>query len=93
MDAGQSDTLDFAFIDADKRGNSSYYNLLLKLVRVGGVIAVDNVLWYGRVAYDEDKTPKTIAIRQFNKQVLEDQRVHASLQTIGDGMLLIRRLQ
>lgn len=39
--------------DADKRGNSSYYNLLLKLVRVGGVIAVDNVLWYGRVAYDE----------------------------------------
>lgn len=41
----------------------------------------------------QDKTPKTIAIRQFNKQVLEDQRVHASLQTIGDGMLLIRRLQ
>ncbi|KAK9792949.1 hypothetical protein WJX73_004935 [Symbiochloris irregularis] len=92
LDNGQADSFDFAFIDADKKGYLQYYQLLIKLVRVGGVIAADNTLWYGQVADPEDTTPNTEAIREFNRTVSDDKRVSTSLIPVGDGIHLIRRL-
>ena len=91
IDAHQQQTFDFAFIDADKGNYLTYYELCLKLLRPGGVIAIDNVLWSGDVA-DESKTDAdTQAIRQLNEQVYRDARVDISLLPIGDGLTLARR--
>jgi predicted O-methyltransferase YrrM len=82
---------DFAFIDADKRGYQAYFELCLKLVRPGGCIAVDNVLFYGKVA-DESATDKaTLALRKFNADLMADERVAFSIVLIGDGMALCRK--
>jgi predicted O-methyltransferase YrrM len=88
---GLESTFDFMFIDADKEAYIDYYELGLRLVRVGGVIAVDNTLWYGRVADPEDQEPDTAAIRAFNRLLAADGRVELSLVPIGDGMTLCRR--
>lgn len=90
--AGEAGTFDFIFIDADKSNYSLYYQLSLQLLRVGGVIAVDNVLWNGKVADSNVNDTQTRAIRTFNKQVHEDTRVFISMLPIGDGMTLIRKL-
>uniref|UniRef100_A0A0D3GWF9 Caffeoyl-CoA O-methyltransferase n=1 Tax=Oryza barthii TaxID=65489 RepID=A0A0D3GWF9_9ORYZ len=79
-------------IDGDKRMYEEYYELLLKLVRVGGLIVIDNVLWYGRVADPLVNDRKTISIRNFNKKLLEDNRVSISMVPIGDGMTICRKL-
>jgi predicted O-methyltransferase YrrM len=82
---------DFAFIDADKRGYQAYFELCLQLVRAGGCIAVDNVLFYGKVA-DEAATDKaTLALRKFNADLMADERVAFSIVPIGDGMALCRK--
>uniref|UniRef100_A0A0E0LRB1 Caffeoyl-CoA O-methyltransferase n=1 Tax=Oryza punctata TaxID=4537 RepID=A0A0E0LRB1_ORYPU len=92
IDGGEANSYDFAFVDADKRMYEEYYELLLKLVRVGGLIVIDNVLWYGRVADPLVNDRKTISIRNFNKKLLEDNRVSISMVPIGDGMTICRKL-
>ncbi|CAO2164375.1 unnamed protein product [Urochloa humidicola] len=92
LDCGEASSYDFAFVDADKRMYEEYFELLLKLVRVGGLIVMDNVLWYGRVADPLVDDQKTISIRNFNKRVLEDKRVDISMVPIGDGMTICRKL-
>jgi caffeoyl-CoA O-methyltransferase len=89
--AGATETFDFAFIDADKANYGTYYEYALKLVRRGGLIAIDNVLWSGQVIDLSDETPDTVAIRALNEKVHGDERVDAVLVPIGDGLTLARK--
>lgn len=91
VQAGHAGTYDFAFIDADKENQITYYERCMALVRQGGVIAADNTLWKGRVADDLDQSTTTEAIRAFNKHVVTDQRVDMSLVPIADGLTLARK--
>jgi predicted O-methyltransferase YrrM len=85
-------SLDFAFIDADKGGYATYFELCLQLVRPGGCIAVDNVLFYGRVA-DPARTDKaTAAVRAFNAALAAREGVAYCIVPIGDGVALCRKL-
>jgi predicted O-methyltransferase YrrM len=89
---GEANTFDFAFIDADKNNYAAYYDRCFQLVRSGGLILVDNVLWYGRVAdpaMNEDK--RTQAIKDLNQQIYHDDRVQISLIPIGDGLTIARK--
>lgn len=90
---GGAGSFDFAFIDADKGGYADYYAKALELVRPGGLIAVDNVLWGGSVADPTRTDDDTQAIREFNRQALRDERVDLSLLPLGDGLTLLRRRQ
>lgn len=85
------DRFDLAYIDADKTGYDAYYERALELVRPGGLIALDNMLWGGSVADPENRKPDTLAIRALNEKVGRDPRVTPSLVPIGDGLLLARR--
>jgi predicted O-methyltransferase YrrM len=85
---GQAGTFDFAFIDADKGNYENYYDRALQLVRSGGLIAIDNVLWGGRVADAQDQDKITNTIRAFNRKLAEDDRVWLSLVPIADGLTL-----
>ena len=89
--AGQEGSFDFAFIDADKRGYAGYFETCLRLVRPGGVIAIDNVLWYGAVADEGDTGKATLALRQLNDALLVDERIDLSVLPVGDGVALCRR--
>jgi predicted O-methyltransferase YrrM len=89
---GQAGSFDFAFIDADKRNYANYYERALALLRPGGLIAVDNVLWDGAVANPEDHEPDTEAIRAFNSMLRADSRVASTLATVGDGLALACKL-
>ncbi len=82
-------SFDFIFIDADKQNYPLYYEQSLKLLRRGGLLAVDNTLWSGSVANPENTEPATRAIRRFNEMVKNDNRVTKSLVPIGDGLTLI----
>jgi predicted O-methyltransferase YrrM len=90
---GQENTFDFAFIDADKNNYSNYYERALKLIRPGGLIAIDNVLWSGKVADPKDTDKRTISIREFNQKLHQDPRVSISLLPIADGLTLAMKLQ
>ena len=79
---------DFAFIDADKTNYQKYYERCLKLLRRGGIIAIDNTLWYGNVINRRDQTADTRAIRAFNRRLRSDRRVEIALVPIGDGLTL-----
>jgi predicted O-methyltransferase YrrM len=92
IDQGRSGAFDFAFIDADKTGYDTYYEAALKLLRPGGVIAIDNVLWSGKVADPADQTDDTLALRALNKKIHADPRVDATLVPIGDGLTLAMKL-
>ncbi len=85
---GEQNTFDFAFIDADKSNYDSYYEKSLQLVRPGGLIAIDNMLWYGRVADPDMQDNRTKRIRALNEKVRDDKRVMMSLLPVGDGLLL-----
>lgn len=89
---GESQSFDFAFIDADKGNYAAYYERCLGLVRKGGVIAVDNALWEGKVCDPSQNDESTTAIRDLNEQVARDPRVSACLLPIGDGLLLAQKL-
>jgi caffeoyl-CoA O-methyltransferase len=89
LDDGAEKTFDFIFIDADKQNYIMYYEMSLRLLRKGGIIAVDNTLWSGAVADPENSEPGTRAIRRFNEMLKQDDRVSISLLTIGDGLTLI----
>ncbi|HEV2674310.1 MAG TPA: class I SAM-dependent methyltransferase [Aliidongia sp.] len=85
------DGFDLAFIDADKTSYDAYYEACLKLVRPGGVLALDNMLWSGAVADMTDMQPDTLALRTLNAKIKADERVDMSLLPIGDGLMLARR--
>ncbi|KKJ01086.1 class I SAM-dependent methyltransferase [Prochlorothrix hollandica] len=91
LDEGQRNTFDFAFIDADKANYGTYYEQCLALVRPGGLIVIDNVLWGGKVIDTADDRPNTQAIRTFNAQLLQDDRVDLSLIPVADGLTLARK--
>jgi len=88
--AGETGTYDFAFIDADKTAYDAYYERCLDLLRQGGVIAIDNVLWSGSVARPA-KTADTRALQALNDKLHRDERVDLSLLPIGDGLALARK--
>ncbi len=90
-DTDQHDFWDLAFIDADKQNYEPYFERLLILVRPGGVILVDNVLWDGQVVDPDDKDTDTRAIRSFNRARLTDQRIDLSMVPIGDGLTIARK--
>ena len=89
--AGQGESFDFAFIDADKQAYPDYYERCLSLLRRGGVVAIDNALWDGKVALPSKTDRDTVAIRAVNARAVADSRVTASLIPIGDGLLLARK--
>ena len=89
--AGEAGRFDFAFIDADKENYVGYYERCLKLVRAGGLIAVDNVLWGGKVADPAVDDKDSRAIRALNDQLKSDKRVSLSVVPIGDGLTLARK--
>ena len=91
IEAGHEGTYDFAFIDADKAGYAGYYERCLRLLRPGGLIAVDNVLWNGSVIDPGAGDADTEAIREFNERLHADSRVDLSLLPLGDGLTLCRR--
>ncbi len=88
---GEQGRYDFAFIDADKGNYLNYYERIIRLLRPGGVIAVDNVLWDGAVIDKKDKSKDTVAIREFNAALHRDQRIELSMVPIGDGLTLARK--
>ena len=85
---GQAGTFDFAFIDADKENYEAYFERSLQLVRNGGLIVIDNVLWSGRVADPQVQDTNTTALRSFNDKLRKDPRVTLSVVPIGDGLTL-----
>jgi predicted O-methyltransferase YrrM len=86
--SGQGNQFDFVFIDADKTNYANYYERALVLLRPGGLIGVDNVLWYGRVIDSSFDDPDTQAIRAFNEQLRSDDRVWLSMLPVRDGLTL-----
>ena len=85
---GQANTFDFVFIDADKSNYPNYYERSLQLIRPGGVIALDNVLWSGRVADPSETQKRTERIRALNQSLHSDDRIEVSLLPIADGLTL-----
>jgi predicted O-methyltransferase YrrM len=88
---GAGETFDFAFIDADKANYPNYYELCLQLVRPGGAIGIDNVLWYGKVADPTVTDSRTEILRQLNRAIHQDDRVEISMLPIGDGLTIARK--
>ena len=88
---GHAGTFDFVFIDADKEGYDAYYERALVLLRTGGLIALDNTLWEGKVLDAAVTDPDTEAIRALNTKLTGDERVTLSLVPVGDGLTLARK--
>ena len=84
-------SFDFAFIDADKSSYDAYYERCLRLIRPGGLIALDNMLWNGNVANAKLHDADTDALRALNAKIRDDARVDCSLLTVGDGVMLARK--
>ncbi|AZZ93235.1 O-methyltransferase [Hahella sp. KA22] len=91
LDEGHARTFDFAFIDADKTNYDNYYEACLRLLRPGGLIAVDNVLWDGKVADPTERDDDTCAIRALNEKLMRDKRIDYSMVPIADGVSLARK--
>ena len=88
LKANQAGTFDFAFIDADKTNYQNYYERALQLLRAGGLIAIDNTIWSGKVANRNVNDADTVAIRLLNEKLHRDERVSLSMLTVGDGLTL-----
>ena len=86
-----ANSFDFAFIDADKSNYDGYYESCLKLVRAGGLILLDNMLWSGKVAQPDVHDRDTDALRALNAKIRDDARVDACLLTVGDGVMVARK--
>ncbi|MDG2196167.1 MAG: class I SAM-dependent methyltransferase [SAR324 cluster bacterium] len=91
LQAGGQESVDLAFIDADKTSYKEYYEYCLQLVRPGGLILVDNVLWSGQVADASNHDKDTEALRIFNAALSSDQRVDLCMVPIGDGLTIARK--
>ncbi|WP_342597464.1 class I SAM-dependent methyltransferase [Cyanobacterium aponinum UTEX 3222] len=89
---GYNEEFDLIFIDADKSNYYNYYEKSLDLLRKGGLIIIDNVLWHGRVANPEINDNRTKRMREFNRRLFEDERIELSLLPIGDGLTLVRKI-
>lgn len=98
MQGKQEGTFDFAFVDADKENYANYHELIMKLIKVGGIIGYDNTLWFGSVALSEDDEMEEFQrngrgnFRAFNSFLATDPRIELSHVSIGDGLTLCRRL-
>jgi O-methyltransferase len=88
---GAANSYDWAFMDADKEGYLTYYERLLTLIRPGGLIVVDNVLWSGKVLDESYDDSETTALRQFNEKIREDTRVDVSMLPLYDGVSLLHK--
>lgn len=88
LQEGSAETFDLAFIDADKKNYDAYYERALKLVRTGGLILLDNVLWGGAVADPADHERQTEVLRAMNAKLHRDERISLSLLPIGDGLTM-----
>ncbi len=88
LESGEGSTFDFIFIDAEKANYLGYYERSLKLLRRGGLLLVDNVLWSGRVADPSEQDLDTVAIRIFNEQLHQDDRIAISMLPVADGLTL-----
>ncbi|MDQ2855904.1 MAG: class I SAM-dependent methyltransferase [Acidobacteriota bacterium] len=86
--AREQGTFDFAFIDADKSNYENYYERALQLLRAGGLVAIDNTIWSGRVADPNEQDEDTVAIRRLNEKLRHDERVTLVMLTVGDGLTL-----
>ena len=91
MKSGGKESIDLAFIDADKTSYIEYYEYCLQLIRPGGLILVDNVLWGGQVANVSNQDRDTEALRVFNSKLSDDQRVDLCMVPIGDGLTIARK--
>ena len=91
LTSGQTGTFDMAFIDADKTEYIGYYERCLQLLKSGGLILVDNVLWGGRVARSEFEDSDTNTLRQFNDLLHRDERIGLSMLPVGDGLTIARK--
>ena len=88
LHTGQEETFDFAFIDADKGNYVNYYNLCLKLVRKGGIVALDNTLFKGKVLHPNCENKTVDAIKRVNQFIKNDVKVDVLLLNIGDGLTI-----
>jgi predicted O-methyltransferase YrrM len=91
IDAGHTGHFDLVFIDADKVNIRNYFEHSLILLKAGGVVLIDNVLWSGRVIDDSDESDDTCSIRRFNEFLLHDERVDICMIPIGDGLTIARK--
>ena len=92
LDELKNDKFDMVFIDADKMNYREYYEKSLKLINRGGLIIIDNVLWHGEVADENNLDKYTVNIREFNLHVSNDNRVEQIIVPLGDGMTVCRVL-
>jgi len=92
LDEFKNDKFDMVFIDADKMNYKEYYEKSLKLINRGGLIIIDNVLWHGEVADENNLDKYTVNIREFNSHVSNDNRVEQIIVPLGDGMTVCRVL-
>ncbi len=88
---GAAETFDIAYVDADKKGYGDYCERALRLVRLGGLVALDNMLWHGAVADPVDDSHQTVALRRVARRLHDDPALTVSLLPIGDGLMLARR--
>ena len=91
MKSGGKESIDLAFIDTDEISNTGYHEYCLQLIRPGGLILVDNVLWGGQVAEVSNQDKDTEALRVFNLKLFDDQRVDVCMVPIGDGLTIARK--
>jgi predicted O-methyltransferase YrrM len=91
IESGETASYDFAFIDADKPNYDSYYEACLRLLRAGGLIVLENMLWGGAVADPRPRDASTRALRALNLKIRDDERVDACLLTVADGVMLARK--
>jgi predicted O-methyltransferase YrrM len=89
--AGEGERFDFAFLDADKAAYPQYYEQLLALLRPGGLLMIDNVLWSGAVIDPKASDPDTVGIRKLNRLVAEDPRVFPAMVPLADGLTLVHK--
>jgi len=91
LEKGEAGTFDLVFIDADKLNYDTYYERALELLRPGGLIILDNMLWSGRVAEPEHNDPNTAALRNLNIKISADERVDPVLLGFEDGVMMIEK--